>query len=117
MFLERAYRHKGMSAQAVSARLAAASPEEGQSIEHAYREYGLPGVLRMEAQAHQKSGAFFEAARCYAQAGERELAFALLEDGYRRHHPGLSRLKVDPDFDPVRLDPRFQDLLRRLGLP
>lgn len=117
MFLERAYRHKGMSAQAVSARLAAASPEEGQSIEHAYREYGLPGVLRVEAQAHQKTGAFFEAARCYAQAGERELAFALLEDGYMHHHPGLSRLKVDPDFDPVRLDPRFQDLLRRLGLP
>jgi hypothetical protein len=26
--------------------------------------------------AHEKTGAFFEAARCYAQAGEKELAFA-----------------------------------------
>jgi tetratricopeptide (TPR) repeat protein len=117
MFLERAYRHRGMTDLAVNTRLAAAGPEDVSAIKLAYQRSGLPGVLRAEAEAHQRTGAIFEAARCYAQAGEKNLTFALLEDYYRRHYPGLSRLKVDPDFDPVRSDPRFEDLLRRVGLP
>ena len=117
IFLERAYRHKGMADLAVRARLATADAEEAQTIERAYREAGLPGVLRAEAEAYQRAGALFDAARCYVQIGEKDLAFSLLEDYYKRHHPGLSRLKVDPDFDPVRSDPRFQNLLRSLGLP
>ncbi len=116
IFLERAYRHKGMADLAVKTRLAASDPEEAQTIERAYREGGLPGVLRSEAEMYQRAGALFDAARCYVQIGEKNLAFSLLDDYYRRHHPGLSRLKVDPDFDPVRSDPRFQDLLRRVGL-
>jgi len=117
MFLERAYRHKGMPDLAVNARLDSASPEEAERIKLAYQRSGLPGVLRAEAEAYQRSGAIFEAARCYVQAGEKSVAFTLLEDYYKRHYPGLSRLKVDPDFDPVRSDPRFLDLLRRVGLP
>jgi TolB-like protein/DNA-binding winged helix-turn-helix (wHTH) protein/tetratricopeptide (TPR) repeat protein len=117
MFLERAYRHKGMPDLAVSARLGSASPEEAEGIKLAYQRSGLPGVLRTEAEAYQRSGAIFEAARCYVQAGEKSVAFTLLEGYYKRHYPGLSRLKVDPDFDPIRSDPRFLDLLRRVGLP
>ena len=117
IFLERAYRHKGMADQAVRARLATADAEEAQTIERAYREAGLLGVLRAEAEAYQRAGALFDAARCYVQIGEKDLAFSLLQNYYERHHPGLSRLKVDPDFDPVRSDPRFQNLLRSLGLP
>jgi TolB-like protein/DNA-binding winged helix-turn-helix (wHTH) protein/Tfp pilus assembly protein PilF len=117
MFLERAYRHKGMADQAVNARLSSANPEEAQTIKQAYREAGLPGVLRAEAEAYQRNGALLEAARCYVQAGDKNLAFALLEDYYKRHYPGLPRLKVDPDFDPVRSDLHFQDLLQRVGLP
>jgi len=117
MFLERAYRHQGMQDLSVNARLAAAGAQESPAIKLAYQRSGVSGVLRAEAQAYQRSGANFEAARCYAQAGDRNLTFALLEDDYQRHYPGLSRLKVDPDFDPVRSDPRFQDLLRRVGLP
>jgi len=117
MFLERAYRHKGMPDLAVKARLDSVSPEEAEGIKLAYQRSGLPGVLRAEAESYQRSGAIFEAARCYVQAGEKSVAFTLLEDYYKRHYPGLSRLKVDPDFDPVRSDPRFLDLLRRVGLP
>ena len=116
-FLERAYRHKGMSDQAVNMRLVAASSEQGLSIQQAYQVSGLPGVLRVEAEEHVKAGAIFEAARCYAQAGEQDLALALLEDNYKRHYPGLSRLRVDPDRDPIRSDPRFQELQGRIGLP
>lgn len=97
-----------MADLAVKTRLAASDPEEAQTIELAYREGGLPGVLRSEAEMYQRTGALFDAARCYVQIGEKNLAFSLLDDYYRRHHPGLSRLKVDPDFDPVRSDPAFR---------
>jgi TolB-like protein/DNA-binding winged helix-turn-helix (wHTH) protein len=115
-FLERAYRHMGMADQAVSTRLAA-DPDQAQTIQLAYRQSGMSGVLRAEAESYQRAGALFEAARCYAQLGEKDRVFDLLEAYYARHYPGLSRLKVDPDFDPVRSDPRFQDLLRRVAFP
>jgi len=116
IFLERAYRHKGMADLAVGARIAAVDAEESQTIRQAYGQAGLRGVLRAEAAAYERMGALFDAARCYVQAGEMNSAFALLENYYKRHYPGLSRMKVDPDFDPVRKDPRFQDLLHRVGL-
>ena len=58
-----------------------------------------------------------ELAVLYASLGEREKAFASLEKAYAAHDPQLQYLKVTPDFDPLRSDPRFQDLLRRVGLP
>jgi TolB-like protein/DNA-binding winged helix-turn-helix (wHTH) protein/tetratricopeptide (TPR) repeat protein len=117
MYLERAYRHQGMPDQAVNARLAVASPEQAQAIKLAYQRAGLPGVLRTEAEAYQRTGVIIEAARCYVQVGEKDVALTLLEDYYKRHYPGISRLKVDPDFDPLRSEPRFRDLLRGVGLP
>ncbi len=44
-------------------------------------------------------------------------AFAWLERGYRERDPPMSLLKAVPFFDPVHADPRFQDLLRRIGFP
>src|SRR5262245_24355008 len=47
--------------------------------------------------------------------GENEKALAWLEQAYREH-AGLSDIKVNPGFDPLRNDPRYQDLVRRIGL-
>ncbi len=40
----------------------------------------------------------------------------LLQKAYAEHSNAVLPIKVDPIYDPVRSDPRFQDLLRRLGL-
>jgi len=48
--------------------------------------------------------------------GDKEEALADLEKAYSDHVNILITLKVEPAFDPLRSDPRFQDLLRRVGL-
>lgn len=39
-----------------------------------------------------------------------------LEKAYTEHSDTLAILKVEPGFDSLRSDPRFQDLMRRVGL-
>jgi eukaryotic-like serine/threonine-protein kinase len=56
------------------------------------------------------------AAAMYTALGDREKAFMLLEKSYSEEAPQLTVLRVAPEFDPLRSDPRFQDLLRRMGL-
>ena len=48
--------------------------------------------------------------------GNKDEALAWLQKAYLQHSAALTALKVDPTYDPLRNDPRFQDLLRRLGL-
>jgi tetratricopeptide (TPR) repeat protein len=48
--------------------------------------------------------------------GNYDRTFAWLEKGFLDHSPRLTALKVSPEYDPLRSDPRFQDLLRRVGL-
>jgi len=50
----------------------------------------------------------------YAHLGEKDEAFEQLEKAYEERE--TISLKVDPNFDPIRDDPRFQDLLRRMNL-
>lgn len=50
------------------------------------------------------------------QAGEVDRAFELLEKGFEQRDGGLLMIK-GPDLDPIKSDPRYKDLLRRIGLP
>ncbi len=50
-------------------------------------------------------------------AGEKEEALEWLEKGYAVRDPRLAALKSNPMLNPLRSDPRFQDLERRVGLP
>ncbi|HET7294832.1 MAG TPA: protein kinase [Vicinamibacteria bacterium] len=56
-------------------------------------------------------------ARLHAQLGEREPAFAVLEAAFAERSPGLVFLKVDRAWDRIRDDPRFAELVRRVGIP
>jgi tetratricopeptide (TPR) repeat protein len=55
-------------------------------------------------------------AKIYAALGDGEQALAWLERAYEEHNPDLIDLKVEPALDGLRSDPRFRDLLRRVGL-
>jgi len=49
--------------------------------------------------------------------GETDEAFAWLERGFRDRDPLMVATRTDPCFDPIRSDPRFDDLFRRIGFP
>ena len=53
----------------------------------------------------------------YAGLGDNEHAFAYLEKSYDERRDRMVWLNVDPLLDPLRADPRFDDLVRRVGLP
>ena len=53
----------------------------------------------------------------YGALGDKDRAFEWLEKGFREREAFMPFLKVDPGFDPLRSDPRFADLLRRLRFP
>ncbi len=56
-------------------------------------------------------------AMIYANLNEKDEACRWLEIGYTEHSAHMVYLKVDPRFDKLRSDPRFQDLMRRMNFP
>lgn len=52
----------------------------------------------------------------YVGLGEKDQAFQALDAAFQEHSTLLTYLRMDPRFDPLRSDPRFQELLRRVGL-
>jgi eukaryotic-like serine/threonine-protein kinase len=59
----------------------------------------------------------YELAVVSIRLGDRDEAFRLLEKGYRERSVCMQFTKCDPRLDPLRSDPRFADLLRRLAFP
>jgi hypothetical protein len=53
----------------------------------------------------------------YAGLGEKDRAFESLERGYAERSAGMAYIKADPFWDELHSDPRYADLLRRMGLP
>lgn len=52
----------------------------------------------------------------YVAMAQNDKAIAFLQEAYAEHSPAISEIKVSQCYDPLRSDPRFQDLLRRVGL-
>jgi TolB-like protein/Tfp pilus assembly protein PilF len=59
----------------------------------------------------------YEIALVYAGLKENDSAFEWLEKAFQVRDKGLTYLKIDPCLDPLRADPRFQDLIKRVGIP
>jgi len=56
-------------------------------------------------------------ASAHAALGDRDQAFAWLEKGFQARDGGLTLIKLVPFLDSLHSDPRFVDLVRRIGLP
>ena len=59
----------------------------------------------------------YDMATLYASLDQKDQAFEWLEQAYQEHNPTLARLKIELEFEGLRSDARYADLLRRIGLP
>lgn len=115
LWLEASLRHAGRFKEAVALRQIF-DPENAQATEHTFKTRGFDPLLVESGEEFQKAGALVTAARCYAQAGQKEQALTLLENCAERKCFSLASLKVEPDFDGLRDEPRFQKLMQHVGL-
>jgi TolB-like protein/DNA-binding winged helix-turn-helix (wHTH) protein len=99
-----------------------ADPSMSDAAERGFAEDGPRGAAlalaeRLVARAESRYVDPRSIAANYARAGEIEAALRWLERAYEDRSPLLVLIKVNPAFDSLRTDPRFEDLLRRIGLP
>ncbi len=117
------YEQKGMFPQAI---LEFQKVDAKEDLAHVYALSGRRSdALKLleelkEASEGESSVRAYDVAVVYAGLGEKEQALEWLEKEYHARHERPSDmvyLGVDPHLDPLRSDPRFKDLLRRVGLP
>ncbi len=73
-------------------------------------------ILEAEKKTGREAGPLWIAAD-YAALGKKDKAFEWLDKALRRRNPNLIFIKTEDRFEALRSDPRFRDLLRRIGLP
>ena len=92
------------------------------AMEQGFRSGGWKGALTKgiaTRQTQRKTGKIsaYGIAQMYAGLGEKDQAFQWLNTAYQERDEGLMGLKTDFALDPIRSDPRFAELVRKLGLP
>ena len=119
------YAAKGMYREAIAAYQEAITlgddlPSTQIYLGAAYAHAGERGRAQAILERLETSKAYVspgELAVLYAALGQREQAFTSLENGFAARDVQLQFLGVDPAFDSLRGDPRFANLMRRVGLP
>jgi len=92
------------------------------ALKAAYQKSGARGYwqerLNMTLEFNQQGRVSpYYVGMCYAQLGRNDQAFMWLEKAYERRDGTINHLKAEPEYDVLHSDPRFQALLRRVGLP
>jgi adenylate cyclase len=80
------------------------------------REEAQKIIAELQELAKTKYVSSFQIAAIYAGLGEKHQAFAWLEKAQEERSDGLVNLQAEQRFDSLRSDPRFKDLVRRVGL-
>jgi tetratricopeptide (TPR) repeat protein len=126
-FLGRAYEAKGTFDQAVaeyvkSAEFSGFTADDVAKMKDAYAKGGWQAYLQTSLRqilARSKEGYTppFVVAGLYARLGQKDGAFTYLEKGLQQHDFRITLVKVAFEFDSLRSDPRYADLMKRIGLP
>ena len=118
--LGRAYEQMGNYKQAMEQWIKADQLKGHEARAHelgkVFEKSGYTGYLRKNAKDSEAEGDHYGAAVGYAMLGEKNAAFAALEKAIAAGNH-VDTIKVDPELDNIRSDPRYTDLLRRMGLP
>jgi len=116
------YATKGMYEEAIAAhqKTHAVAPDWGWGLGHAYalagrRDEALNALAELGEEYQQRNA--WGVAEIYAALGEKDEAFRWLEAGYEYRHNWIPWIGWNPNYEPLRDDPRFGDLLRRLNFP
>ena len=91
------------------------------ALGHAYAKMGKRAeaeqqIAQLRDLAKSRYVRPYYVASIYAALGDKDKAFTELERSYQERDAYLGRINSDPFMDPLRDDPRFKDLLKRLGL-
>ncbi len=86
-----------------------------EELRQAFEKSGYSGYLRKEAAHCEAQGDYECAAADYAVLGDKDAAFAALEKAFATRRQ-MFLIKADPELDNLHSDPRYADLLRRMGL-
>ncbi len=91
------------------------------AIGQSYKRAGFAAALQTMIQIDESSSSQdydpFEIASAYSYLGDRDHAFVWLSKAVEAYSGFVTAFRVDPTWDNIRSDPRFADLLRRIGLP
>ena len=121
-----AYEQKGMGPEALASLEQATQLTKSlnvlASLAHAEAVFGqAAGARKILAQLEETSRKSYVPsyyfALIYSGLGEKDRAFEWLERAYQERSTVLAYLRLDPRLEPLRSDPRYADLVRRLGFP
>jgi len=82
-----------------------------------YREAMRAGAGKLAARQAETYVLALQVAMLHAYAGDKSQALDWLERAFDQRESGLVKLQIDPDWDTLRDEPRFQALLRRMNFP
>ena len=123
-WLVKVYEAKGLYDKAVEADLKQRDIAGGHlqetlpALKKAYAVAGWKGYWRkaLEIADLNSNNDPYLVALIHTRLGERELALQWLEKAYDEHICEMSTIKVNPEFDILRSEPRFRELQRRIGI-
>ena len=92
------------------------------AMDQGFRADGWKGAMKkaIEARLQQRKKGYaspFEIAKDYAALGETDQVFPWLDTAYRERDFFMESLKTEPAFDALHSDPRFTEMVKKVGLP